>query len=163
MTREERFWSKVDKNGPWRADLNSRCWEWTGKLHKGYGRFGEQKETDYAHRIAWKKGRGIIPKGMSVLHRCDYRRCVNYERHLFLGTRRDNAIDMYQKSRNVPSPGELNGSAKLTEKDIKKILVEHSTGKFTQRQLGVRFNVTHSTVGRILKGVLWPSVSKRTP
>lgn len=41
---------------------------------------------------------GAIPKGMFVCHRCDNTGCVRLE-HLFLGTRSDNMVDMYNKRR----------------------------------------------------------------
>lgn len=53
----------------------------------------------YAHRLAWEEAYGSIPAGMSVLHTCDVRNCVNPE-HLFLGTYKDNAQDMVKKGRH---------------------------------------------------------------
>lgn len=53
-----------------------------------------------AARVAWTIGRGPIPKGIHVLHHCDNPRCVNYEKHLFLGTHADNMADMNAKNRN---------------------------------------------------------------
>lgn len=53
----------------------------------------------YAHRFGWTLANGEIPPGMCVLHRCDNPPCVN-PTHLFLGDRRDNAIDMIAKGRH---------------------------------------------------------------
>src|SRR5688572_19692292 len=84
---EARFWAKVQKAGP------SDCWLWTaGTFRNGYGQFriqlpgadGKQK-TVLAHRVAWQLCHGSLPPdGLSVLHTCDVRRCVNWA-HLFSG------------------------------------------------------------------------------
>lgn len=89
---EPRFWSKVDKSGD--------CWEWTGYVYpSGYGDFWHSDMGSVrAHRFAWQLEKGPIPEGLSVLHRCDNRRCVRVA-HLFLGTALDNSLDMVRKGR----------------------------------------------------------------
>lgn len=89
--------------------VDSGCWEWTGGVFKdsGYGKFNGGKGDDgkwvtaYAHRASHELHIGPIPAGLSVLHRCDNRLCVNPD-HLFLGTQRDNIHDMLAKGRGRP-------------------------------------------------------------
>lgn len=78
----------------------SGCWIWmAGVYGPGYGKFYFMGHDQGAHRVAWKLFRGPIPDGMCVLHRCDVRSCVN-PNHLFLGTKKENAMDMVSKGRS---------------------------------------------------------------
>lgn len=75
------------------------CWIWTGCVGtSGYPQLSSSGKTIFMHRWAYEEFIGRIPDGMSVLHRCDVKRCVNPE-HLFIGTQRDNIRDMISKGR----------------------------------------------------------------
>jgi hypothetical protein len=105
----DRFWSKVDKDGPipkHRPELGN-CWIWLAGRSKletgGYGvmRWPMDKSSKHAHRISWfiQHGEWPVP---CALHRCDNPVCVRVK-HLFEGTRADNVIDMCAKGRqNAP-------------------------------------------------------------
>ena len=83
--------------------MDSPCKEWPKvRNEKGYGREwdSESSRLDYAHRLAWKRKHGPIPKGICVLHKCDNPPCYNDE-HLFLGTKKDNQRDMSRKGRSL--------------------------------------------------------------
>lgn len=107
-TLEERFWAKVDKNGPipaHRPDLGP-CWIWTGDRPGGiYGRIrGVASVAIGAHRqsLQWKIGRAL-EAGEFACHHCDTPRCVRPE-HLFVGDRLSNAADMTAKGRGRFGP-----------------------------------------------------------
>mgnify|MGYP001577787679 CR=1 FL=1 len=90
MLFEERFWKKVDRNGPVpvsRPELGP-CWLWTACcLPIGYGRFRVGSRSDRsarnrpAHQIAYELCIGQIPNGLEIDHLCSVRHCVN-PRHL---------------------------------------------------------------------------------
>ena len=80
--------------------MTTGCIEFTGHKHKGYGRITLNRKKVFMHRLAWEHEHGPIPKGMYVLHKCDNRACFN-SYHLFLGTIKDNALDMASKGRSA--------------------------------------------------------------
>lgn len=95
---EERFWPKVDKNGPvpdYRPDLGP-CWVWTGAKLKGYGQInsgGHNGRALYAHRVAWEWTHGPITEAgvenPHLDHLCRVTACVNPD-HLELVTCKEN-------------------------------------------------------------------------
>jgi hypothetical protein len=115
---------------------NSGCWLWIGTtLSNGYGTVCIDTKNILAHRHSWQVHRGEIPKGLSVLHRCDTPACVNPD-HLFLGTHTDNMQDMVRKERTRSS---------LTPADIHAIRNSSETAS----QAAQRFSVKKSTITAI--------------
>lgn len=146
----------------------SGCWLWIGAYtSQGYGYLwsarrskGKQvkRKICEAHRIAWKLYRGKIPAGLHVLHRCDTRVCVN-PAHLFLGTNLINIHDAMAKGRSKPPPilrGEQNGSAKLTETQVREILQAHES----QRKTAKLFGVSRTSIRNIRSRKKWRHVER---
>lgn len=74
------------------------CWEWTGYRNSlGYGEHGS-RTMKRAHRYSYLVHVGDIPKDKEVCHSCDRPWCVN-PAHLWLGTRKENAMDCSRKGR----------------------------------------------------------------
>ena len=139
----ERFWSKVDKQGP------DDCWEWRAYKLKGHGRFGMNYKTHYAHRVSWEITNGEIPDGMCVLHKCNNRSCVN-PNHLYIGDYRDNAID---RSRDGTNP-----KMKMTDGDVRLLRELFGAGTHYKALMWL-FDVAESTVHRIASGKTYAWVS----
>lgn len=75
----ERFWSKVDKNGPIPeyAPHLGQCWLWTAYSLEDYGRFMLVRgRSQMAHRISYETSIGPVPEGLVLDHLCRVRRCV---------------------------------------------------------------------------------------
>jgi hypothetical protein len=160
-TFEQRFWAKVDKNGPvpaHRPELG-QCWMWTAATNEhGYGVMRPEGKrtgpTIKAHRVSMTLA-GQDPKDRCVLHRCDNPPCVN-PAHLMLGTMADNTQDMVAKHRGLI--GECNGNAKLTEQAVLEIRRRRTSGEL-RKVLIAEFGVSGATITRIAKGEGWRHVA----
>ena len=138
--RNNRFWSRVVKG--------KKCWSWNGKKHSfGYGHFLDRG----AHRFSYIIHFGSIPKGKSVLHKCDNPECVN-PKHLKLGTPADNSSDMKKSGRSLV--GEKNPNHKLTwikVNEIRKIY----PNIMSSRKIGKMYGVTKKVIVDIVKNRIW--------
>lgn len=84
-THDEKFNSRTRREGD--------CLIWTGSvISSGYGSFRGDGEF-LAHRYAWARKNGPIPKGMHIDHICWNRLCVSVD-HLRLATRAQNAQNL---------------------------------------------------------------------
>ncbi len=132
------------------------CWPWIGnRIPQGYGQFGLTNERPLrAHRFAYELTYGPIPKGLFVCHKCDNPPCCN-PKHLFLGTPRENSLDIFRKGRRNMSY-ENHPEHKLTwllvEEMRQKYYLE---GGFTKKALAKHFGVSASTAGAVLNGKQW--------
>ena len=113
----------------------SECMIWKGATNThGYGWKTINMKQVGLHRVAWEWANGPIPKGMSVLHKCDNPPCVNPD-HLFIGTQRDNIDDMVRKGRSLI--GTKNPHAKLTESDVLAIRVDNRPYSAIAKDYGI--------------------------
>jgi hypothetical protein len=172
----ERFWAKVDKNGPIPAHAPELgpCWVWTGcTFTSGYGQIwvGGAKRIDQAHRVVFQLDGETIPDGVLVRHRCDNPPCVRRLSHLILGSSQQNVDDRQTRGRSARGlwsgaythpesrlRGERNGAAHLTEDQVRIIrgaTFQRGTLSMLSRQMGV----SRSTVARARDGANWRHIS----
>jgi hypothetical protein len=152
---EERFWLRVDKNGPVLRSELGPCWTFSPVTDCGYGRLrvSGEKAKAYAHCVSWELHRGAIPKGLYVLHRCDNKACVNPE-HLFLGTKADNNHDRNKKGRQAK--GEGHSRHKLSTEQVLEIRRRAHSERLTD--LASEFGIAASTISNIKSGRIWRHV-----
>lgn len=136
-----------------RRVMPSGCWEWTGASRNGYGRMKFAGRLQNVHRIAWAAWRGEVPDGLLVLHRCDNPPCFNPD-HLFVGTDRDNSLDMGSKGRNV--------QRKLNAEQVQEIARRMSEGQ-SPTAVGARFGVDKRVVRLIAAGKTYADVAREFP
>lgn len=94
-TTEQRFWDKVDKNGPIMPGMDTPCWIWLASKHidDGYGGFQFNGKYGKAHRYSYLLHNGELPEDLEIRHICHNPACVNPD-HLVLGTHTDNMRDL---------------------------------------------------------------------
>lgn len=149
MPIAERFWLRVDRNGP------NGCWLWTaGMFSDGYGAFSIGRKPHKAHRVAWELANGPIPLGMVMCHRCDTPACVN-PAHLFPGTWAENSHDRDAKGRTSRISGSDRWSSKLTEAAVLAIRTRYATGGVTQQALADEYGVSFQLISLIVNRKIW--------
>jgi hypothetical protein len=158
---EERFWAKVDKNGPTPEHVPELgpCWIWTrGRKKFGYGTVIFNKRNLVAHRVSWFLRHGRWPEPCA-LHKCDNPSCVNPD-HLFEGTKGDNNLDRDRKGRTVRVRclGEAHGQAVLTEAAVREIRAAAVAGEHP-RSIARRHGVHYYTIKAVLWGRTWKHVT----
>lgn len=123
------------------------CWNWTKyKIKNGYGRIKINKKLLLVHRVSFEIFKGNIPENILVCHSCDNRACINPD-HLSLGTKKDNAIDMYIKKR---SP-----NRKMTNDQVKEMKALFNSGH-CRKELAVKYRVSYSHLVSLINGFKKP-------
>lgn len=155
----ERFWAKVNKDGPVPAHVPELgpCWIWTACLIDGYGAINIDHRMIRSPRVSWALAFGD-QNDLCVLHKCDNRACVNPD-HLFLGTVQDNNRDMTEKGRRrfVVQRGELHGQARLTESLVADARARRAAGAKTKR-MARELGVSETTLRNAVKRKTWKHV-----
>ena len=115
------------------------CWEFDGFINdSGYGMISFQGKAWLSHRLAYHLCVNDIPEGLLVCHTCDNRPCVNPS-HLFIGTIKDNNLDMVAKGRH---------GRKLMPEDLNKIRAMIHQGVF-HRIIAEQFDVCREAITQI--------------
>lgn len=135
------------------------CWDWKGFVRPdGYTRmrigFHTDKKSVGGHVVSWmihnRKFRlnSFWNDNFNILHTCDNRKCTN-PKHLYLGTRSNNMVDMVvrKRTRNV----------KLTVKQVVEIKKMFKEG-VSARNIARKYNVNETTISDIRKKRTWKHV-----
>lgn len=141
----DRFWAKVDRQGP------DDCWEWQGATSAfGHGDFPALGQHA-AHRVSYLLNVGPIPPGLFVLHRCDNPPCVN-PAHLEVGTQLDNQRQMVARGRSAV--GERHGSASMTAAMVREAR-NRARGGEPIVDMADEFGVHRTTLREAVRGMTW--------
>lgn len=186
--QREPFWSRV-------VETESGCWEWQGQRspRSGHGlvrtgsRIDGTRTRVYAHRMAYELAVGPIPDGACVLHHCDNPPCVRADidpnvSHLFLGSRRDNVLDMDAKGRRnrlgaysiLPAAprdaqpkrrtahqrGERHHNAKLTAQQVREIRASYANDGTPMRTLAHQYSVCKRTISLVVRGLTYQDIAE---
>ena len=163
INNADRFWAKVDKNGPIHPydPSKGRCWIWTGTIvGGGYGSVRTRKGARPTHVIAWEMANGESARGRVIAHSCDNPPCCNIS-HLSAGTQKDNMSDAAAKGRI--SHGESHAHAKLNDATAMEIYQLASSGAMSRKDTAAKFGVSVSAVAMIVNKKLWKHIHKSPP
>lgn len=145
----KRFWERLDKETPYGP--NGDCWQWKGKLDKGYGVISYESRMQQAHRISWKiHNKQDIPEGLIVMHSCDMPDCVN-PAHLSTGTKFENNEDKRLKGRQTK--GQDSASTPLTNEDV--IWIRENYKDYKYKDLAAKFNIGKCAIANIVNNRTW--------
>lgn len=102
LKRTERVFARVKLKDKASGRNNKGCWLIPNESRQGYPyvwvKIGNSGVRCRANRAAYRLFRRSFNKELDVLHSCDEPACINPE-HLFLGTAKDNVLDMLRKGR----------------------------------------------------------------
>jgi hypothetical protein len=161
QTQEFKLRKKIESlENKYIPEPNSGCWIWIAAGYKGkfnYGQVQFNGKVIVAHRASWILYNGEIAPGLFVLHKCDNPSCVNPS-HLFLGTKKDNHLDMMSKGRgehiSAPRPfqrGEKHPNAKFSDDQARFIRFLWRNG-VSVKAIAECFRVKKCTVSALVHG-----------
>jgi hypothetical protein len=172
-TLADRFWAKVDKNGPipaHRPELG-QCWIWTGAHNRsGCGKIEVNGSLMPAPQAALLlAGRPVLP-GQEACHHCDNPPCVRHD-HLFGGTRKQDVADARQKGRlatgqrhgNNTHPesrprGEAHKHSVLNPDIVRSIRADRAAGLLSRRQMAEKYGVSQGCIDGVIRRRTWNHV-----
>lgn len=132
------------------------------RLNRGYRRVslyrGGKPYGMLVNRLVCEAFHGAHPPGDYEAAHWDGDRENNKADNLRWATPSENSMDNVRLGRLITHRGEDHTNAKLRNADIDTIFELRERG-VTQRDIARRFAVCHQTIGRILRGERWVSVS----
>ncbi len=133
-----------------RTNPRTKCRLWTASSfdEDGYGAIVYKGKRWRAHRLSYIAHYGRIPQGLFVCHACDNPACIAIH-HLFLGTPKENTLDMRRKGRGRGALGPAMAAK------IKRRLLEGAGATAIARETGI----SHDTVYAIKRGRSWAYVT----
>jgi hypothetical protein len=137
-----------------RASLNTKGRPCVGLTRDGKGR------TLRVHCLVAAAFIGPRPEGYEVCHN-DGTRTNNHVSNLRYDTPKANQADRVEHGTH--NRGERHGMAKLSWSDVREIRALYATGRYTQKELADRYDVTYNTVNRIVRFNTWTHDPLETP
>lgn len=130
---------------------NGECLEWARCFNTdGYPRCSWNGNSNgKVHRIVWELANHKEAVDLIVRHSCDNPKCIN-PKHLLIGTVAENMLDRELRGRH--------GKAKITRDQVIEIRELYQTGKYTQKELGIKFGLNSRTISSLINRTHWKTV-----
>ena len=124
------------------------------------GLYGRGKRTN--HKVAHLVADAFLPaKGPTdtVVRHLNDIKTDNRAENLARGTYSDNTQDAIRNGKHRATKGSAHYRAKLNDDKVEEVRRLYATGKFTQRELGLRFGVDRRTISQIVNRLRWKHVA----
>jgi len=133
-----RFWSCVNK-------IPGGCWEWTGGVEGGFGKFFFKKKTYRSHYIAWFFTHGVHPTEFLV-HNCVNPKCVCPD-HLRVSSHQEKMTDRKVRDRFGLQPKR----ATLTFEQAQEIRRDYNKTSYDLSIIADRYKVSRHVIYNIMR------------
>lgn len=107
------------------------------------------------HVLVAKEFKGDPPTGMEVNHK-DGCKTNNWDSNLEYITRSNNL--KHAVKNGLWNLGEKHHNSKLTEDEVRNLQAEYAAGGFSQGALGIKYGISQTHVGTIVRREVWASV-----
>ena len=127
--------------------MEDKCINYQGHIgNAGYGLDynPETQKTVLAHRYAYYKEYGAVPKGLVISHSCNNKKCIN-PNHLSATTQSENVKKAYTDGLQINAHRTLS----------KEVVMIIFNSNLPQRKLAAMFGTHQKTVGKIKNGTAY--------
>jgi hypothetical protein len=155
---QSRFATKEEvKNNT--VEFEHPCIMWTGyQQHSPIFRYS--KIYSQVYRITWQIANGFRewPKGLIACHRCKTKNCIQ-ESHIHPGTHKQNAQD--KKRDGTENKGENHHWAKLSDDDVRQIMVDFKDGILSRKEIAKKYNSNTATIHLLYHGEIRTDITNK--
>lgn len=124
--------------------------------HAGYGKMWVNSRLNMVHRVVCTEVHGDPPTPEhETAHSCGVRPCCNW-RHIRWATHEENIAD--KQGHGTQTRGDDHPPAKLTAEKVLRIRELAATNRFSQKEIGVMFDIGQMQVCRIVTRKQWKHV-----
>ena len=122
-----------------------------GGYHRVSVRRNGKTKNIGVHRLIWLVFKGLIRKGLQVNHE-DGNKSNNCLSNLNLSTNAQNTEHSYRVLGLGDKSGSKHTLAAFDDATVRKVIRMYGTGKYSQRELAVEFDVSQKTILNIVNG-----------
>jgi len=177
MVETEKYWLDLFREGKIQVNLEtgevlsylSGSWKPIGShhsqgyLHASAGPTRKERYYILLHRLIWIIANGSIPEDLEINHK-DGNKKNNSITNLEIVSHSENGLHSFRElgRRGIGQKGEANPKAKLRSQDVIIIRKLYESGKFTNVQLGRKYNVSPQCISAIVNYKNWKEVETST-
>jgi hypothetical protein len=126
------------------VDITPTCWLWEGEIDEtGLGIFRAKKQKLLAYEFLYS-ARSPIPEGHILIQKCGNKLCVRPD-HV------DLVRSVFPRSIEREVIKTVRSKGRLSVDEVRNIRLDISTGKYSQIELGVKYNVSQPYISYLAR------------